>query len=44
MLQEIIQFSDLTSDKFVEIQKKIETIVNNIIPAEEYREFTERHK
>lgn len=35
---------DTTSDKFSEIQQRIETNISSISPAEEYREFTEKHK
>ncbi|XP_053946073.1 tyrosine-protein kinase Fer isoform X8 [Anastrepha ludens] len=44
ILQEISQHGDLTSDKFKEIQKRIDNVINSINPSEEYREFTEKHK
>ncbi|XP_058978008.1 tyrosine-protein kinase Fer isoform X2 [Musca domestica] len=44
ILQEASQYSDLTSDKFKEIQKRIDTVINSINPSEEYREFTEKHR
>ncbi|XP_055543451.1 tyrosine-protein kinase Fer isoform X2 [Wyeomyia smithii] len=44
LLQEISRLGDNTSDKFVEIQKRIESNISSITPAEEYREFTEKHK
>uniref|UniRef100_A0A1L8DLX7 Tyrosine-protein kinase n=1 Tax=Nyssomyia neivai TaxID=330878 RepID=A0A1L8DLX7_9DIPT len=44
ILQEACQYSDLTSDKFKDIQKRIEHSIVNVNPAEEYREFTEKHK
>ncbi|XP_053946069.1 tyrosine-protein kinase Fer isoform X4 [Anastrepha ludens] len=43
ILQEISQHGDLTSDKFKEIQKRIDNVINSINPSEEYREFTEKH-
>ncbi|XP_031620285.1 tyrosine-protein kinase Fer isoform X1 [Contarinia nasturtii] len=44
ILQEASQYSDLTSNSFQDIQRKIESNIQSIHPAEEYREFTERHK
>ncbi|XP_058455999.1 tyrosine-protein kinase Fer isoform X2 [Malaya genurostris] len=44
LLQEISKLGDTTSEKFVEIQKRIESNISGITPAEEYREFTEKHK
>ncbi|XP_069962056.1 tyrosine-protein kinase Fer isoform X3 [Bactrocera oleae] len=43
ILQETSQHGDLTSDKFKEIQKRIDNVINSINPSEEYREFTEKH-
>uniref|UniRef100_A0A182JZF1 F-BAR domain-containing protein n=1 Tax=Anopheles christyi TaxID=43041 RepID=A0A182JZF1_9DIPT len=44
LLQEIAKLSDMTSEKFVDIQRRIETSIAGINSAEEYREFTEKHK
>ncbi|XP_073816981.1 tyrosine-protein kinase Fer isoform X2 [Musca autumnalis] len=44
ILQEASQHSDLTSEKFKEIQKRIDNVINSINPSEEYREFTEKHR
>lgn len=44
ILQETSQYSDLTSSSFQDIQRRIESSIQSIHPAEEYREFTERHK
>ncbi|XP_055324425.1 tyrosine-protein kinase Fer isoform X3 [Sitodiplosis mosellana] len=44
ILQETSQYSDLTSNSFQDIQRRIESSIQSIHPAEEYREFTERHK
>ncbi|GLV31114.1 FER tyrosine kinase [Carabus blaptoides fortunei] len=44
VLQDVAQYSDLTSNKFNEIQQKIETSLNGIRPTDEYREFTEKHR
>lgn len=44
IIQDAIQSSNITSDKFREIQKHIETTIQNVNPSEEYREFTEKHK
>ncbi|XP_020813168.1 tyrosine-protein kinase Fer isoform X6 [Drosophila serrata] len=44
ILQEASQYGDLTSDKYKEIQKRIDTVIGGINPTEEYGEFTEKHK
>ncbi|KRG00743.1 tyrosine-protein kinase Fer isoform X3 [Drosophila mojavensis] len=44
ILLEAVQYSDLTADKFKEIQKRIDTEISGINPTEEYSEFTEKHK
>lgn len=44
LLLEASQHIDLTSDKFKEIQKRIESSISSVNPAEEYREFTEKNK
>ncbi|GAB0088288.1 Tyrosine-protein kinase [Sergentomyia squamirostris] len=44
ILYEACQYSDFTSDKFKDIQKRIELSIAHVNPAEEYREFTEKHK
>lgn len=44
LLQEISKLGDTTADRFGEIQKRIESNIANVSPAEEYREFTEKHK
>ncbi|XP_017863578.1 PREDICTED: tyrosine-protein kinase Fer isoform X2 [Drosophila arizonae] len=44
ILLEAVQYSDLTADKFKEIQKRIDTVISGINPTEEYSEFTEKHK
>ncbi|XP_017058311.1 tyrosine-protein kinase Fer isoform X2 [Drosophila ficusphila] len=44
ILQEAAQYGDLTADKYKEIQKRIDTVIGGINPAEEYGEFTEKHK
>ncbi|XP_032592708.1 tyrosine-protein kinase Fer isoform X2 [Drosophila grimshawi] len=44
ILLEAAQHGDLTADKFKEIQKRIDTVIGGINPAEEYGEFTEKHK
>lgn len=41
---EASSFSDLTSDKYVDIQKRIDAAMQTANPAEEYREFTEKHR
>ncbi|XP_033162263.1 tyrosine-protein kinase Fer isoform X3 [Drosophila mauritiana] len=44
ILQEAAQYGDLTADKYKEIQKRIDTVIGNINPTEEYGEFTEKYK
>ncbi|KAH8272632.1 hypothetical protein KR044_001980, partial [Drosophila immigrans] len=44
ILLEAAQHSDLTADKYKEIQKRIDTVIGGINPTEEYAEFTEKHK
>ncbi|KAJ8961776.1 hypothetical protein NQ318_021377, partial [Aromia moschata] len=44
ILLDVANNSDLTSEKFKEIQKKIETSIESIRPCDEYRDFTEKHK
>lgn len=38
------QHGDFTAEKFKEIQRRIESNIQNVNPAEEYRDFTEKHK
>lgn len=44
ILQDAAQCGDITSDKFRDIQKRIELAIQTVNPAEEYREFIEKHK
>lgn len=44
MLHDASRHGDFTADKFQEIQRRIESNLQNVNPAEEYREFTEKHK
>ena len=44
VLQEVAQYSDFTSEKFREIQGKIENSLETIKPSDEYNDFTEKHK
>lgn len=44
MLNDATRHGDFTADKFQEIQRRIESNLQNVNPAEEYREFTEKHK
>lgn len=43
-LLDAVQHGDFTAEKFKEIQRRIETNIQNVNPAEEYRDFTEKHK
>jgi len=44
ILHDASRHGDFTADKFQEIQRRIESNLQNVNPAEEYREFTEKHK
>lgn len=44
LLQQVAQLSDFTSEKFVEIRKRIETSLESLDPEAEYKDFTEKHK
>ncbi|XP_049820478.1 tyrosine-protein kinase Fer isoform X2 [Aethina tumida] len=44
ILQEVSNTSDLSSEKFREIHKRIESCIDAIKPNEEYKDFTEKYK
>lgn len=44
LLVDAASFGDLTSDKYADIQKRINAALQSVSPAEEYREFTEKHR
>lgn len=44
ILQEVAQYSDFTSEKHREIQRRIENGLDAIKHTEEYNDFTEKHK
>lgn len=44
ILQDASQHCDFTSNNFTDIRKRVENHLQNVNPAEEYREFTEKHK
>lgn len=44
LLAEASNFGDLTSDKYSEIQKRIDSAIQSVNPSEEYRDFTEKHR
>lgn len=44
MLLEASSYGDLTSEKYADIQKRIDMAMQTVNPAEEYREFTEKHR
>lgn len=44
MLVEASSFGDLTSDKYIEIQKRIDSALQSVNPNEEYRDFTDKHR
>lgn len=44
LLIEASSLGDFTSDKYIEIQRRIDASFQNVNPADEYREFTDKHK
>ncbi|XP_045767845.1 tyrosine-protein kinase Fer isoform X3 [Maniola jurtina] len=44
ILLEVVQRSDFSTDKFREIQTKVESTVQNLRPQDEYKEFMEKYK
>lgn len=44
ILLEVAQRSDFSTDKFREIQSKIELTIQNLRPQDEYKEFIEKYK
>ncbi|KAG6441774.1 tyrosine-protein kinase Fer isoform X2 [Manduca sexta] len=44
ILLEVVQRSDFSTEKFREIQTKVETTIQNLRPQDEYKEFIEKYK
>ncbi|XP_052748522.1 tyrosine-protein kinase Fer isoform X1 [Galleria mellonella] len=44
ILLEVVQRSDFSTDKFREIQTKVESTIQNLRPQDEYKEFIEKYK
>ncbi|XP_063374412.1 tyrosine-protein kinase Fer isoform X2 [Cydia amplana] len=44
ILLEVVQRSDFNTDKFREIQSKVDSTVQNLKPHEEYKEFIDKYK
>lgn len=44
ILLEMVQRSDFGTEKFKEIQNKMDNAVQNLKPQEEYKEFVEKYK
>ncbi|XP_029679091.1 tyrosine-protein kinase Fer-like isoform X2 [Formica exsecta] len=44
VLQDIVRYSDFTTEKFLEIHVRVQKIVDSIKPIEEYRDFIGKHK
>lgn len=44
ILQDIVKYTDFTTEKFLEIHVKVLKAVDNIKPIEEYRDFIGKHK
>ncbi|CAG4982707.1 unnamed protein product [Parnassius apollo] len=44
ILLEVVQRSDFSTDKFRDIQSKVESTIQNLKPQDEYKEFMEKYK
>ncbi|XP_077276596.1 tyrosine-protein kinase Fer isoform X3 [Temnothorax americanus] len=44
ILQDIVKYTDFTTEKFLEIHERVLKAVDNIKPIEEYRDFIGKHK
>jgi hypothetical protein len=44
VLEEVAQYTSLCSEKFHEVQSRIESSIEAVKPNQEYRDFTEKHK
>ncbi|XP_003394898.1 tyrosine-protein kinase Fer isoform X4 [Bombus vosnesenskii] len=44
ILQDIVKYSDFTTDKFQEIHRRMQKAVDSVKPVEEYRDFIGKHR
>jgi len=44
ILQDIVKYTDFTTEKFLEIHVRVLKAVDSIKPIEEYRDFIGKHK
>jgi hypothetical protein len=44
LLLEAANYSDLTSEKYVELQKQINSALQSVNSSDEYRDFAEKHR
>ncbi|KAG7213771.1 hypothetical protein KM043_002993 [Ampulex compressa] len=44
ILQDIVKYSDFTTDKFLEIHTRMQKAVDTVKPIEEYRDFIGKHR
>lgn len=44
VLQDIVKYSDFTTEKFLDIHVRVQKIVDSIKPIEEYKDFIGKHK
>lgn len=44
ILQDIVKYTDFTTEKFLEIHVRVLKAVDNVKPIEEYRDFIGKHK
>jgi len=44
VLEEVAQYTSLCSEKFREVQSRVEANLEAIRPNQEYKDFTEKHK
>lgn len=44
ILQDIVKYSDFTTEKFLEIHVRMQKAVDSVKPIEEYRDFIGKHR
>ncbi|XP_014487740.1 PREDICTED: tyrosine-protein kinase Fps85D isoform X2 [Dinoponera quadriceps] len=44
ILQDIVKYSDFTTEKFLEIHVRMQKAIDSVKPIEEYRDFIEKHR
>lgn len=44
ILQDMVKYSDFTTDKFQEVHLRMQEAVDSVKPVEEYRDFVGKHR